>query len=99
MFCRELTLYFKHLISTRQHGFTKGRSTVTNLSEFTNKTIEVMESGNQIDVVYTDFSKAFDKICHKVLLKNFFNITPLFDARPNHICMIVCTILGFSILI
>lgn len=59
--------FVKNRISTNQHGFFKGRSTSTNLLEFTTSTINSVEQGKQIDVVY--FSKAFDLINHRILLK------------------------------
>ena len=46
-----------------------GRSTVTNLLEFSNIAISVVKSGEQLDVKYTDFRKAFDRIQHRILLK------------------------------
>ena len=42
--------------------FFKGRSTTTNLSEFTNYSLNAMDNGNHIEVFYTDFSKVFDRI-------------------------------------
>jgi Reverse transcriptase (RNA-dependent DNA polymerase) len=59
----------KSSISTRQHGFFSGRSTVTNLIEFTSFVIDQMEDGVQVDSIYTDFSKAFDKVNHTLLIK------------------------------
>jgi hypothetical protein len=55
-------------ISDRQHGFLKSRSTVSNLSYFTNFVITEMEGGGQVDVIYTDFEKAFDRVDHAILL-------------------------------
>lgn len=55
-------------ISLHQHGFVKSRSTATNLVTFTQYTSEVIDARGQVDVVYTDFSKAFDKINHQVCL-------------------------------
>jgi hypothetical protein len=52
-----------------QHGFFKGRSTVTNLIEFTSYVLNCMENGVQVDAIYTDFSKAFDKVIHRLLLR------------------------------
>lgn len=63
-------LYFhcKSLIGPFQHGFTKGRSTSTNLTEFTSSVIGCLENGKQVDCIYTDFSKAFDRLSHKILI-------------------------------
>lgn len=63
-----LATQLRPIISTSQHGFLKGRSTITNLTEFTHIVSNIIESGLQLDVVYTDFSKAFDKINHTLLL-------------------------------
>jgi len=38
------------------------------LRDMLDKWTEYLESGGQIDVVYTDFEKAFDKVPHKRLL-------------------------------
>lgn len=54
--------------SPHQHGFLKGRSTVTNLAIFNNFLTEAMDNGEQVDVIYTDYSKAFDRIDHDILL-------------------------------
>jgi hypothetical protein len=53
-----------------QHGFFKGRSTVTNLIEFTSYVLYCMENGVQVNAISTDFSKAFDKVSHRLLLTN-----------------------------
>jgi hypothetical protein len=62
---------FFHLKSSNavvQHGFFKGRSAFLNLMEFAFLCIRQMEEGIQTDAVYTDFSKAFDRINHLILL-------------------------------
>jgi hypothetical protein len=51
-----------------QHGFVGGRFTVTSLVEFSNFVLSEMENGLQVDAVYTDFSKAFDRVNHGLLL-------------------------------
>jgi hypothetical protein len=51
-----------------QHGFFEGKSAVSNLMEFASLCIRRMEEGIQTDAVYTDFSKAFDRINHLILL-------------------------------
>ena len=57
-----------------QHGFVKRRSTSTNLLEFTNFAINVIESGYQLDVVYTDFQTASDRVIHRILLNKLKGI-------------------------
>lgn len=59
----------RQLISNAQHGFIKGRSTSSNLIEFVSFVINSIETGYQVDVIYTDFSKAFDKIDHSTICK------------------------------
>lgn len=63
-----LSFYLKNKISPLQHGFIKGRSTVTNLTCITQYITDAFDECLQVDVVYTDFSKAFDRLDHKMLL-------------------------------
>jgi hypothetical protein len=42
---------------------------VTNLIEFTSYVLNCMENGVQVDAVYPDFFKAFDKVSHGLLLR------------------------------
>lgn len=58
----------KNLISSKQHGFVKGRSTATNLLNFVTFSINVMDNGNSVESLYTDFSKAFDRVDIPLLL-------------------------------
>ncbi len=55
-------------ISLSQHGFVKGRSTLTNLVQFTQYALSVLDKGGQLDVIYFDFRRAFDRIDHYILL-------------------------------
>ena len=55
-------------ISDCQHGFVSDRSTVTNLSVFSGFAFEAIKNKNQLDVIYTDCAKAFDKVNHEILL-------------------------------
>lgn len=57
-----------NIIHVNQHGFFQGRSAVTNLCNFTQAISNALENRKQIDVIYTDFSKAFDKVYHDILL-------------------------------
>jgi len=69
MVCEILTDKFKNVISVSQHGFMKGRSTSTNLVDFVNEAIRIVEKGAQLDVIYTDVRKAFDRVRHRALLR------------------------------
>lgn len=54
---------------SEQHGFLKKRSTMSNLLTFTDYITWGMDSGGQVDAIFTDFSKAFDRIDHQILLQ------------------------------
>ena len=57
------------LFSKAQHGFIKGKACVTQLLEFLEDISQAIDNGEDVDVVYLDFCKAFDKVPHKRLLK------------------------------
>lgn len=63
-------IYFQisNFIIDEQHGFVRGRSVETNLSLYTDFIYQNLEQGLQVDAVYTDFSKAFDKVDHGILV-------------------------------
>jgi hypothetical protein len=44
------------------------RSTITNLLECASFVLNSIEDGNQVDSIYTDFSKTFDRVRHQLLL-------------------------------
>jgi hypothetical protein len=57
------------LLRMSQHGFMRRRSTMTNLLEYLEKLTSMVDSGQDVDVVYLDFSKAFDKVPIRRLLQ------------------------------
>ncbi|KAF7236570.1 putative COX1/OXI3 intron 1 protein [Varanus komodoensis] len=56
-------------LTATQHGFRKNRSCQTNLVEFYDKVSRWLDGGDAVDVVYLDFSKAFDKVPHDILVE------------------------------
>ena len=56
------------LLPEEQHGFRQCRSTLTQLLSHWDKVLDSLENGDTVDVIYTDFSKAFDKCETNVLL-------------------------------
>lgn len=65
---RKIVHSLSSIVSPSQHGFLKGKSAVTNLLEFTSYAFSNFSSKLQTDTIYTDFSKAFDRVDHSLLL-------------------------------
>lgn len=57
-----------NVLSNRQFGFRKGYSTEDQLLKAYSKIAEEVDKGRSVDTVYLDFSKAFDVLCHIILL-------------------------------
>jgi len=55
----------KEAISNYQHGFTDGRSCLTNLLESLESWTQALDEGFDIDILYLDYSKAFNSVPHK----------------------------------
>jgi ribonuclease P/MRP protein subunit RPP40 len=56
-----------------QHGFRSKRSCETQLLSLTQELHQNLEDREQVDMVVLDFSKAFDKVPHKRLMKKLWN--------------------------
>ena len=57
-----------NLFADEQHGFVPKRECMTNLLLAMEEWTEAIEFGYELDVIYTDFAKAFDSVPHKRLL-------------------------------
>ena len=73
----ELLGHTSHLLDNRQHGFLSQKSCTTNMTGFCDNLAVSLNDCHTTNVVYFDFSKAFDSVNHDLILhklKNFYNI-------------------------
>ncbi|CAM4670315.1 unnamed protein product [Caretta caretta] len=57
----------RKVIRNTQHGFTKGKSCLTNLIAFSDEITGSVDEGKAVDVLFLDFNKAFDMVSHSIL--------------------------------
>ena len=53
-----------NLFVAEQHGFITGKSCTTQLLEYMEDITQAIDNGNDVDVIYLDFCKAFDRVPH-----------------------------------
>lgn len=87
---RHIYRHISPFICSNQHGFVRGRSTVTNLCNFTQFTAEAMDERKQVDTIYFDFTKAFDRVPHVSMLRKLHcyglhnNLVELLKSYLSH---------------
>lgn len=74
--CEQLVQFAlaNNIIPPQQHGFVPGRSTMTNLLTCMNDWTKCLDRNIPVDILYLDFSKAFDRVPHRRLLKKLHHL-------------------------
>ncbi len=67
---KHMTFYLEEndLFNDNQHGFRAGRSCLSQLLEHYDSILSHMLNGDNVDVIYLDFAKAFDKVDFRIAL-------------------------------
>ena len=61
-------------MNPNQHGFRTGRSCLSQLLQHQEQITQYIEAGKNVDVVYLDFAKAFDKLDIKITLQKLYSM-------------------------
>lgn len=92
----KLYAVFHQIIPSFQHGFTRKRDTVTNLLNIAQELHSSILNA-KVDVIYVDFSKAFDKVDHRLMAAKLarlsmpflaFKVVMIFIIRREYIIKI-----------
>ena len=62
------------MMNNQQHGFRKGRSCISQLLAHYDNIIKLLEEGKDVDTIYLDFSKAFDKVDFAIVLRKLHKL-------------------------
>jgi len=73
---RKVSPLFKNFIIDEQHGFVSSISTTSNLLVFQQFILNAFKLNYQVDVIFTDFAKTFDKVDHSILANKLFQSGP-----------------------
>ncbi|XP_008179520.1 uncharacterized protein LOC103308234 [Acyrthosiphon pisum] len=57
------------VLMDEQYRFRSQQSATLNLNTFNNFVFDAVEQGSQVDVIFTDFTKAFDRVDHSILME------------------------------
>ena len=67
-------LHENNILTEKQHGFRKKRSTISAVMEFLNIVYNNINDNHDSYIIFLDLKKAFDTVCHKLLLNKLKNI-------------------------
>ena len=72
---REIVNYLEvnELMDPNQHGSRQKRSCLSQLLEHYEDILKMLETGGNVDVIYTDLEKAYDKVSHSKLINKLEN--------------------------
>lgn len=72
--CKQLVEYIENnnIFYSKQHGFRRRLSTVTQLFETIHSFAEALNCREQVDVIALDLSKAFDRVSHTKLIEKLY---------------------------
>ena len=76
-----------NLLNQGQHGFRSERSCLAQLIDHYDRVLHQCETGANVDVIYLDFAKAFNKIDHNILLSKIRNMGIRGQSRHMAICL------------
>ena len=97
MIRKEMVSFFEqnNMFNPNQHGFQSGKNCLTQLLHHIEDIMCDLNLDRNADVIYLDFSKAFDKVDHKILLKKLRSfgikgklhdwITSFLTGRKQHV--------------
>ena len=69
---KRLYEHFEKIFHKAQYGLRKNRSTIVQLLTFLQLVYNGHENGDSIETVFTDYSKAFDRVDHGILVRKLF---------------------------
>ena len=67
-------LTLNNLYDSAQHGSQSNKSTTSQLLEQMDTILEMLSNGTNVDIIFLDYAKAYDKVDQKLLLSKMYNM-------------------------